>query len=200
MNPQKVIKKYIGGTTWVLPATAVWFVVTLLVLSNGNEENAVILCAPIGLSLFYCLFELLPVSIATNRTIKRLEQSGKLEQVAAELEDDYAQSICRNKVMFTPNYLLWKRKGDVCACEDILWAYTRRESTVYLFISMSVTDSLVIHTGKQIYTINLGKKDKENELANVLQTLYSKNPNMLVGYTEENKAMVGQLRKQMQEK
>ena len=148
---------------------------------------------------FGSLFAFVP-RMAAKRSIGRLRKLGLLDKAAMELENEQPRMLCKNRVALTSNFLFGKHMGAACAYQDILWVYKHRYVSRFLFIPILVQDSLVIETGNRSININLGRKDKNNELLQIIQVIREKNPHVLAGHTEENKKAYKQLRKQKKQK
>ena len=95
--------------------------------------------------------------------------------------------MCKSKAACTEHFLFARRGAHVCAYTDILWTYKHKFTRTLLFIPIHTSESVILCTKTGSYIINLGGKDKNNELVELIKTIYQHNPNVLVGYTEENK-------------
>lgn len=200
MNAKKIIKKFIGKSMLVPLAGLLMFAAAIFMITYDVGYLGELLLIVGGLMFYMGALLVLIPRTAANKSIKRLRMLGLLEKAAAELQNEQPLTLCKNKVVLTSNFLFGKRMGAACAYEDILWMYKRRYTQRFIFIPIFTQDSLVLETGKRSININLGKKDKNNELSQIIRVIYEKNPNVLVGHTEENKKAYKQLQKQKKQK
>lgn len=196
MNSKKILKRYIGGYGWVFPTGCVLIAVGAGLLEVVMYDIFGWLMVPGMLLFVWGFFGEIPRILGAGGIAKWLARMGKLDDAAAELQGIQAKVLCRNKVTVTANFIFGKRMLTACAYEDILWVYKHRYTQRLLFIPIFVQDSLVLETTKRKMNINLGRKDKNNELIQIIQIIREKNPGVLTGYTEENQKAYKQLRKQ----
>lgn len=196
MNAKKTIKKFIGKSLLIPLLGLAMFVSSIIMIEYGDAMWGELLVILGGMMLFVGGAIVLGSRTAANRSIKRLRKLGLLEKAAMELENEQPRMLCKNKVALTSNFLFGKQMGAACAYNDMLWVYKHRYTSRFLFIPILVQDSLVIETGNRSININLGRKDKNNELLQIIRVIREKNPYVLAGHTEENLKAYKQLRKQ----
>lgn len=146
---------------------------------------------PIGtlIGLLYLLCNCLPAWLSANKSIAALESKGELDKAAAELASPNAKKLVKEKVILTDNYVFCKGTGAILTYDQIQWAYMHRQRTTFLFIPIKVTDSLYLGVnGKKVGCYASMGKDKNEEIKDTIVTIYSHNPNCLVGFTKENQA------------
>lgn len=144
-----------------------------------------------GLILLLCT---IPPYIRAKKNVSKLEESGELDQAAAELMSPNAKRWVNGNVILTENYAFCKHTGLVFTYDEILWAYKHRFTRRFLFIPISVTDSLYLATkGMKPGAVASMGKDKMDEIKNAIVEIYNHNRNCLIGYTKENVAGYKQL-------
>ena len=177
MNEKMIISKFINPK-WIP-------VVILLIVPVVNF-----------FALIFFLTTTLPALLRGNKKMKELEAQGVLAAAAAELEASGAKKLIKGKIIFTDNYIFCKGTGFVFSYNEILWAYKHRQTTTFLFIPISVTDSLYLATKKMAPRLVAAKgKDKNEEIKNAILEIYNHNNNCLVGYTNETCAKYKELKK-----
>lgn len=195
MNKQSAVKKYIIPNYWILILGLGGFILGMILISNSMEDIGVLTWA---LSLIPCLvglFRTLPGLIRTFGTINRLKKAGQFETAEAELSGGNVTEMCKRKAACTEHFLFARRGANAFAYTDILWVYKHKFTQTLLFIPIYTSESVIVETKNTKFSINLGGKDKNNELVELIKTIYQHNPNVLVGYTEENKKACKALRK-----
>lgn len=193
MDAKKKVREFISPNVWVLVFGQAGFILGVALISVIGEVAFVILMLSV-LPLIVGLFGILPGIFMTNGTLSRLEKAGELESAAKELAGENVKTTCKNKVACTENFLFVRRGTFACAYSDILWVHKKKFTQRLLFIPIHTSESLVCYTAKKSYEINLGGKDKKNELGELISLIYSHNPRTLVGFTNENKAAYKQLK------
>lgn len=194
MDAKKRIQKQVCNAMWLLPVGGALFVLGIPLVTVGI--GALMLAVGFFM-LIIGLLGPLPALIRMNANLKRLEELGLLEKAAEELDSPSATVVGKGKGVLTENFLFGKNTGLVLPYTDILWTYKHKQTTTVLFIPVQTVESLMICTAKKqaIQAINLGGKDKKEELKNAILTIYQKNPNVLVGYSQENQKAYKALRK-----
>lgn len=193
MNTKGAVKKYIIPNYWVLIVGLVGFILGIILVSNSLYDIGYPLVTFIP--CFVGLLWTLPRLLFTFGTIKRLKKAGQLETAEAELSSGNVTEMCKRKAACTEHFLFARRGADAFAYTDILWVYKYKFTQRLLFIPIYTTESVIVETKNRKSSISLGGKDKNNELVELIKTIYQHNPNVLVGYTEENKKAYKALRK-----
>lgn len=177
MNEKKIVSDFINPK-WIP-------VVILLIVPVVNF-----------FALIFFLTTTLPALLRGNKKIKELEENGLLSKAASELTTQSAKRFVKGKIVFTDNYVFCKGNGFIFSYDEILWAYKHRQTTSFLFIPISVTDSLYLATKKMAPRQLVSKgKDKTDEIKNSIIEIYNHNNNCLVGYTNETCAKYKELKK-----
>lgn len=165
---------------------------TLLLDANrtpGSEKGAMIgfvaLIAVIAAFIIGCIC--VPSSIQAERCLRVLDSAGEMERAACQLqsEADLVAEIGKNRARLTEDYLFGRAIGAVVRYRDILWCYRRTLRYGYA----AVSDTLIVCTKamKEVLAINLEQPDKSGELEKAMAVILEKNPQVLVGFTKENK-------------
>lgn len=188
MSKQGAVKKYICPNWWVLIVGVGGFLLGIILTSFDSLYQIGI---PIWLlSVFPLaagLFRTLPGLIRTSGTISRLRRAGQLRLAEAELASGRRTETCNRKAACTEHFLFARKGGNACAYSDVLWTYKHRFTRSLLLIPIHTSESVMVHTRSASFRIDLGGKDKNNELVELIKTIYRHNPRVLVGFTEQNK-------------
>ena len=147
-----------------------------------NSTLAIVMMIP-PLTLFGIIILLattLPAKMRAKKSIKKLENSGKLDMAAAELYSPNAKRFVNGRMILTDNFVFCKFIGCVFEYSEILWAYkSSRKGSDMLFIATKDIEPL------QVASINF---DRMNEIKNALIEIYKHNNRCMIGYTNENAA------------
>lgn len=144
--------------------------------------------------LIILLFSTIPTYVRASKHISKLESSGELDQAAEELTSANAKRYMNGKVVLTDNYVFCKRNGFVFTYDEILWVYKHRYTKRFLFIPISVTDSLYLASkDMKPHQVAAMGKDKMDDIKNAIVEIYRHNNKCLIGYTNENAAKYKQL-------
>ena len=177
MNAKKTVSSFISPN---------WIPVVVCLLIPGINFFALL--------IFLC--GTLPTLLRANKTIKKLEANGQLENAAAEIFSADSKRLVKGKVILTNNFVFCKSTGYAFTYDEIAWAYKHRLTNTFLFIPIKVTDSLYIATKatnpRQVAAMG---KDKTEEIKNAIVEIYNHNNNCLIGYTNETIAQYNNLKK-----
>lgn len=196
MNQKGTVKKYITPNPWPLIVSVVGYAVAIPLSLTKTEALYLIggfLVMLLAIPLFVGLFHTLPGLLRASGTVKRLKKEGLLDMAEAELASGQVTELCKRKAACTEHFLFARRGAFALAYTDILWTYKHKFTQTLLFIPIHTTESVILCTKKKNYGINLGGKDKNNELTELIKTIYQHNPKVLVGFTQENKKAYKQL-------
>lgn len=193
MDAKKRVREFISPNVWVLMAGLAGFVLGIALIGVIEGAAFAILMLSV-MPLFVGLFAILPGILGTNITLKQLERAGTMEAAAKELNGEDVKILCKNRAACTEHFLFVRRGAYACAYTDILWVHKQKFTRRFLMIPIQTTESAVLYTAKGSYSVNLGGKDKKNELAALITEIYRHNPSVLVGYTPENKKAYKELR------
>ena len=147
-------------------------------------------------ALIFFLTTTLPALLRANKKLKELEANGLLAKAAAELIGTNKKSFIKGKIVLTDSFVFCKGNGFMFSYDEILWTYKHRQTTTFLFIPISVTDSLYLATKKMNprLVVSMGK-DKKDTIKSAIIEIYNHNNNCLVGYTNETIAKYKELKK-----
>lgn len=196
MNQKGTVKKYITPNPWPLIVSVVGYAVAIPLSLSKTEALYLIggfLIMLLAIPLFVGLFQTLPGLLRASGTVKRLKKEGLLDMAEAELASGQVTELCKRKAACTEHFLFARRGAFALDYTDILWAYKHKFTQTLLFIPIHTTESVILCTRKKNYSINLGGKDKNNELVELIKSIYQHNPKVLVGFTQENKQTYKQL-------
>ncbi len=147
-------------------------------------------------ALIFFLTTTLPALLRGNKKIKELESNGLLSKAAAELTSSNSKRYMKEKIVLTDSFVFCKGNGFIFSYDEILWAYKHRQTTSFLFIPISVTESIYLATKNMNprLVVSMGK-DKKDEIKNSLIEIYNHNNSCLIGYTNETCAKYKELKK-----
>ena len=154
----------------------------------AEEKGAVWFLA----ALFAFLFGLMLAGMGVNanriakKSIRRLEERGELDAAAAELEDPSNETFLKGALRLGEHYVFSKNTGAAFRYEDILWCYTRVTRSGLIKMSTSVIANTATTKNIALAAIVRGK-EAEEVIEAVMATLAEKNPNVLLGFTNENR-------------
>ncbi len=194
MDSKKTIREYISPNVWVLFVGVIGFALGIALIGVSGDVAFVIMMLTV-IPLFMGLFVVLPGIFKTNGVLKSLEKSGKLEDAAKELKGEDVNITCKNKVCCTEHFIFVKKGSFVRSYDDILWIHKQKFVRRLLFVPIHTAESLAIYMKKGKYVIDLGGKDKNDELTELISEIYGHNSAVLVGYSAQNQKAYQQLKK-----
>ena len=190
MDAKKKIRKYIATGIWVTCTGAAFVLLGLLSLLTGvvtGDESGIYMVGCIFAMAFALIFLAvgLPSYIQSGKCLKALESRGLLEKAAEEMDSPDVLIIGKRKAILTEHFLFGRKMGVVLPYEDILWCYKRRMR----YNLIQIIDTLVVSTAsvKDLTAINMGGMDRKNGLETAVAKMLQANPQLLVGYTKENR-------------
>lgn len=170
MSSKKIVADFVSPN-WILT------VILMLIPVVGFFALVVFLCST------------LPSLLRANKSLKKLDQGGKMEQAAKELTSADSKKLMNGKLILAENFVFCKATGYIFTYDEILWVYKHRQTTSFLLIPIKVTDSLYLAAKgmKPSLVVAMGK-DKLDEVKAAIIEIYTHNNNCLVGYNNENAA------------
>lgn len=191
MDNEKNILKFVRGRNWTWIVGIILMAAGILICSLTDSILILLAIVLIFVGAYYLLRALivdLPAIFRGKKCLNRMQLSGKLEQAAEELSAG-GNSIGKDKAVFTEHFLFGHQNGAAFSYSDILWVYKRRFTQRLVIFPIKTVDSLIVTTAgiREVCAVNLGRKDKKNELDTVVAQIQKQNPAVLVGYTQENK-------------
>ena len=134
-----------------------------------------------------------------NKSIKKLDDD-KIEELDKEMEDPNAFYYEKAHLYLTQKYIInFGGKFNIIEYKDILWIYPFIQRVNGIKASqclMVLTNDAKTHRIAEIDIITKKKKEVYEEIWN---TIISKNPKMLTGYTKENIAIMNDKVKEIKE-
>lgn len=139
-----------------------------------------------GLFALLCLIFQARAASVSKKCLRVLEERCLLEKAAQQLENAEEHLVIgKNRGVLTRDFLFGKGTGAVVACSDIRWAY-KQDAKRYF---MPVNSYLMVATswmGVQS-VIDLNRPDKSGCIPEALEVIGQRNPEVLLGYTNENR-------------
>lgn len=183
---KKIVGDYIRPKRWPLYFGGIGFGLGILLLVIGAMSPAFAFIYISAIPLLVGLFSTLPAMKRASNAVAKLEYSRQLDRAAEELTGQNVTYKYQNRAACTEHFFFVRNGALALSYEDIQWAYKYTHTTRYLFITIAKQESVILHTRDKKYTLNYKGKDKTNEQTGFIVFLKQKNPNMLVGYTQEN--------------
>jgi len=116
------------------------------------------------------------------KAIKVFEDRELIDELRTELENLTDTPYQKMKLYLTKNYII--SGVQVMKYEDIVWAYIMQE-TKY---GIKIGENLIVHTkDNKKHIVGSVAGSKNNILDTILEDIKSRNPNIRMGYNEENK-------------
>ncbi len=131
----------------------------------------------------------LPSLIRANKSLKKLEANGQMEQAATQLISADSKKLMKGRLTLTESFVFCKATGYIFTYDEILWTYKHRQTNTVLFIPIQVTDSLYLASKgmKPRPVVSMGK-DKLDEIKTAILEIYAHNNSCIVGYNNETVA------------
>lgn len=192
MENEKKILNYIGGRGWTWIAGLVLMAAGILIIGLTDSVLILLAIVLVFVGAYYLLRALtvdLPAVRRGKKSLAQLQAAGKLELSAAELSAADSKVIGRDRAILAEHFLFGYQNGAAFAYSDLLWVYKRRYTQRVMGLPVKTVESLIVSTASQreVCAVNLGGRDKKNELDAAIAHIQNRNPNILLGYTKENK-------------
>jgi hypothetical protein len=141
-----------------------------------------IVCFVLGLIF---LLITLPASGNFKKCMALLEERGLVDMAAAELESGEYEQVGKDCARLTRQFFFGKNSGMVLPYGDIQWLY--RQNVKRNFVTVNV--NLIVSTNKlnQKVMMSYNGRNRDEELNKVFMTVAERNPNVLLGYSSENR-------------
>lgn len=153
----------------------------------GDDAFALWLVGFILCFMFGLIFILisLPASVNFKKCVRNLEARGLLDAAAAELESGEYEKVGKDCGRLSRKFFFGKNSGMVLPYTDIQWIY--RQNVKRYFITLNV--NLIVSTLElnQKILLSYNGKNRDEELNKVFMAVAQNNPNVLLGYTSENR-------------
>lgn len=200
MDNEKKLMEYVGGRGWTWIAGLALMAVGILIFAVTDSVLILLAIVLMFVGVFYLLRALtvdLPAIRRGKKCLNQLKEKGLLDQAAAELSAFNGTPMGRDKTIFTEHFIFGYRNGVALSYQDILWVYKRRFTQRVMGLPVKTVDSLSVSAAGrgEMCAVNMGRRDKHNELDSALSRICEHNPKALVGYTPENKKRCKELLK-----
>lgn len=122
--------------------------------------------------------------IASAIRVHKYTKNANLEDVKYELQKSTAKCFPKETIYLTDKYIISKVNGllRVNEYEDFVWIYNLKAQqyghTVNIFLTVKTKDKKQFHIATSL---------DENRLIEIMSLIKEKNPQVLVGFTDENK-------------
>ena len=139
-----------------------------------------------GMFALLCLIFQMRASKVAKKCLKVLEERCLLDKAAQQLDNPVDHLVIgKNRGILTQDFIFGKGTGAVIAYSDVLWAYKqdqRRNFVVASSYLMAGTPWMGVEG-----IIDLNRADREGYIGDALAKIAEKNPEALLGYTNENR-------------
>lgn len=139
------------------------------------------------LSSLVCLAIYLPAYSAMKKSVKELEERGETERAASAFAFS-GEEMLNGAMKAGGDYLFVKNTGIVLRFDDILWAHIRTiNGTIH---------TLALYT-RRLHNVSIGSlkgNEGKEQLAEAIDMIQTRNPNALLGFTDENRKLYQQLK------
>ena len=139
-----------------------------------------------GFGLLLGLVLTLTSRAANKRTDRALAALGgyAVEQAAAELESPLTLRAPGDRLRLGERYLFGKKTGLALTYDQVIWVYQRVQRTNFIVTGRSLM--LADERGELTAAANFGRGGEEQVLE-LMQRIAAKNPNVLLGFSAENR-------------
>ena len=138
-----------------------------------------------GLFALLCLILQLRASKVAKKCLKVLEERCLVEKAAQQLENTAGHTVIgKNRGILTQDFIFGKGTGAVVPYSDVIWAYRQEQKRNFV----AVNSYLMVGTAWMGVTgvIDLNRPDKHGHISEALAVIAQRNPEALLGYTNEN--------------
>lgn len=139
-----------------------------------------------GLFALLCFIFQLRAGVMAKKCLGVLEERCLLEKAAQQLQDTEMQLVIgKNRGIMTRDFIFGKGTGAVVPYSDIIWAYKQDAKRNF----MHVNSYLMVGTGwmNAQSIVDLNAPDKTGCIGDALAVIGRRNPDVLLGYTNENR-------------
>ena len=139
-----------------------------------------------GLFALLCLILQLRASGMAKKCLQILEERCLLEKAAQQLENKEAQIVIgKNRGILTQDFIFGKGTGAVLTYGDIIWAYKQDAKRNFMHVNSYLMAATAWMNAQGI--IDLNAPDKTGCISDALAVICRMNPQVLLGYTNENR-------------
>ena len=115
-----------------------------------------------------------------------MENSQKILQQTKQLKDkESCLVIGKKRGILTPDFIFGKGTGAVIPYEEIVWAYKQDAKRNFIQVNSYLIAATVWMGAQSV--VDLNKPDKTGCIGDALAVIGRRNPQVLLGYTNENR-------------
>lgn len=139
-----------------------------------------------GLFCLLCIVLYARAAAMSRKCLAVLEERCLLEKAAQQLQNKDAQLVIgKNRGVLTEDFIFGKGTGMVLTYSDILWAY-KQDAKRNFMVANSYLFAATDWMNPQ-GVVDLNGPDKTGCIGDALAVIGRRNPNVLLGYTNENR-------------
>ena len=156
--------------------------------SVGAENSAGWFVGALFSGLFGLVFVILQSRAASQskKCLRVLEENCLLEKAAQQLENSETHIVIgKNRGIMTQDFIFGKGTGAVLAYKDILWAYKQDQKRNFVLVNSYLIAATTWMGAQGI--VDLNGPDKTGCIGEALAVIGERNPDVLLGYTKENR-------------
>ena len=156
--------------------------------SVGAENSVGWFIGALFSGLFSLLFFILQARAASvsKKCLGILEERYLLEKAAQQLQNKDAQIVIgKNRGILTQDFIFGKGTGAVLAYSDIVWAYKQDAKRNFMNVNSYLMAGTVWMGAQSV--IDLNAPDKTGCIGDALAVIGRRNPEVLLGFTNENR-------------
>ena len=127
----------------------------------------------------------LPASINFKKCMAILEERGLVDAAANDLQSEAAVKVGKDCARLGRNFFFGKNSGMVLHYSDFQWLYRQNVKRNFITVAVNLVVSTNTMNQKVLLTYNGGNRDEE--LNKVFMAVAQNNPNVLLGYSAENR-------------
>ncbi len=147
-----------------------------------------------GLVALLCLIFVARASAVAKKCLARLEQLNLLDRAAQQLDNPMNQTVVgKNRGILTQDFLFGKGTGAVLAYSDIRWAYQQNQRRNFVVASSYLMAGTEFMNCEGV--IDLNRADRNGYIGDAMAIIAQRNPNALLGFTNENRQAYNAIRK-----
>lgn len=135
-------------------------------------------------ALICLVFQMRGASVS-KKCLKVLEERCLLEKAAQQLENTEEHMVLgKNRGILTRDFLFGKGTGAVAAYSDVIWAYKQDQRHNFITSSYLMVGTAWMNVQS---VIDMNGNDKYGYISDALAQIAEKNPEAMLGYTNENR-------------
>lgn len=167
-----------------------YYLNTNMAASNQGIVALPVAAAVCALVAFILFFNEIQKKKNLERSLKRLESSGLLVDAFRELSA-YGSDESKEGIILTDHYIFDKNSSSILQYRDIAWAYRHIVRRNFIEVNSFVVCCMRDKTRHQLMPF----RNRKEVIDRTLMTIVQKNPDVLLGFTKENKARYSEMTK-----